>query len=63
LIAQGWNLNKCASTILRLQTLWRLIHGTSEQRAKEVKVLKVSKREQEREANREQQNVDIALSD
>ena len=55
LIAQGWKLDKGASRISQLQALWGLIQGPSEGRMKEAKVPKVSKREQEREANREQQ--------
>ena len=55
LIAQGWKLSKGASTVLRLQTLWGLIDGNYKERKMDAKLPKVSKREQEREANREQQ--------
>ena len=71
LIAQGWKLDRGVSTVLRLQTFWGLIEpdpdrargrkkssasGGRVEKVKTPKSPKVSKREMEREANREQQN-------
>lgn len=54
--AQGFDLKKGASTILRLQTTWGLIPPDQQRALKgSKKQLKVSKRETEREANKEQQ--------
>ena len=65
--AQGFELERGASTIMRLQTVWGLVQRDPEhakarrkskaaERVKEAKPPKISRRDQEREANREQQN-------
>jgi hypothetical protein len=71
LTAQGWKLDRDASTVLRLQTLGGLIEPDPDrargrkksssssgrvEKVKAPKAPKVSKRALEREANREQQN-------
>lgn len=68
LLAQGWKLERGASTVMRLQTVWGLVprdpdrpkarsqSRASAPRVKQPELPTTSKREQEREANREQQS-------